>query len=77
MSLTVELDEQTAAVVQSLAANEQRSASEVIHDALAAYASKGKRPLPKGVGKYRSGYTDTAQKVDEILSAAVKEGQWP
>ena len=31
MSLTVELDEQTAAVVQKLAANEQRSASEVIH----------------------------------------------
>jgi predicted transcriptional regulator len=77
MSFTVELDEQTAAVVQELAANEKRSASEVIHDALAAYTGKRKRRLPKGVGKYSSGHTDTAQKVDEILRDAVKEGLWP
>jgi len=77
MSLTVELDEQTTAVVEELAANEQRSASEVIHDALAVYAAAGKRPLPKGVGKYRSGRTDTSAKVDEILADAVKEGLWP
>ena len=44
---------------------------------LAAYTGKRKRQLPKGVGKYSSGYSDTAQKVDEILSAAVKEGLWP
>jgi predicted transcriptional regulator len=77
MSFSVKLDEQTAAVVQELAANEKRSASEVIHDALVAYAAKRKRPLPKGVGKYRSGHHDTAQKVDEILGDAVKEGLWP
>jgi predicted transcriptional regulator len=77
MSLTIELDEQTAAVVQELAANEQRTASEVIHDALAAYAAAGKRPLPKGAGRYRSGRTDTSAKVDEILADAVKEGRWP
>ena len=39
MSVIVELDERTAAVVQALAAGEQRSASEVIHDALAAWAA--------------------------------------
>ena len=77
MSLTVELDEQTAAVVQKLAAQEQRSASEVIHDALAVYAGVGERPLPKGAGKYRSGRTDTSANVDEILADAVKEGLWP
>ena len=77
MSLTVELDEQTAAVVQKLAANEQRSASEVIHDALAVYAGFRGRPLPKGAGKYRSGRTDTSANVDEILADAVKEGLWP
>ena len=77
MSLTVELDEQTAAVVQKLAANEQRSASEVIHDALAVYAGFRERPLPKGAGEYRSGRTDTSAKVDEILTDAVKEGLWP
>jgi len=77
MSLTVELDEQTAAVVQKLAAHEKRSATEVIHDALAVYAAAGKRALPKGAGKYRSGRTDTSTSVDEILADAVREGLWP
>jgi len=77
MSLTVELDEQTAAVVQKLAASEQRSASEVIHDALAVCAGSRQRALPEGAGKYRSGRTDTSAKVDEILTDAVKEGLWP
>lgn len=62
MSFTVELDEQTAAVVQELAANEQRSASEVIRDAVAAYPGKPKRPLPKGVGKYIAAATGTPRK---------------
>jgi Ribbon-helix-helix protein, copG family len=77
MSLTVELDEQSAAVVQKLAAHEQRSAGEVIHDALAAYACRGDRPLPTGMGKYRSGHSDTSAKVDEILADAVNRGLWP
>ena len=77
MSLTVELDEQTAAVVQKLAANEQRSASEVIRDALAVYAGFRERPLPKGAGKYRSGRTDASANVNETLADAVKEGLWP
>ena len=79
MSLIVELDEQTAAFVQELASNEQRSAVEVIHDALAVYAgvNGGKRPMPTGMGKYRSDYTDTAQNVREILKKAVEDGEWP
>lgn len=77
MSFTIELDEQTAAAVQALAAHEKRSAGEVIRDAVAAYPGKRKRPLPKGAGKYRSGFTDTAQRVDELLSDAVQEGRWP
>jgi hypothetical protein len=60
MPLSVELDEQTAAVVQQLAAIEQLSASEVIHGALAVFAAAGKRPLPKEVGKYRSGRSETS-----------------
>jgi predicted transcriptional regulator len=77
MSYSVELDEQTAAVVQELAANEKRSVSEVIRDALVAYPGKRRRHLPKGVGQVRSGCTDTSQKVDELLSDAVKEQRWP
>ena len=77
MSLTVELDEHAAAVVQELAASEKRSATEVINTALVVYACVRERPLPKGAGKYRSGRTDTSAKVDEILAEAVKEGRWP
>lgn len=77
MPLTVELDEQTATLVQELATTEKRSASEVIHAALSVYAGIRERPLPKGAGKYRSGRTDTSSKVDEFLADAVKEGRWP
>jgi hypothetical protein len=77
MPFSVELDERTAAVVQELAADEKRPASEVIRDAVAAYTGKRKRALPRGAGKYRSSYRDTAQNVDEILSNGVKEGLWP
>ena len=37
----------------------------------------GKRRLPLGAGKYRSGRNDTSLKAEEILRDAVKEGQWP
>jgi predicted transcriptional regulator len=77
MSFSVELDEQTAAVVQELAASERRSVSEVIRDALASYPGKRSRPLRRGAGQYRSGRHDTSQKVDDLLRDTVKEGQWP
>jgi hypothetical protein len=85
MSLTVELDERTALVVQELAANEKRSASEVIHDALTIYACQakqqppapGRRNLPTGVGKYRSGQPDIARNARDIIRQDVKEGRWP
>jgi predicted transcriptional regulator len=77
MSLTIELDEQTAAVVQALAANENRSVSDVIRDAVAAYPGRRNRPLPKGVGKYQSGQPDTAQNIREIIRKDVQEGKWP
>ncbi len=47
MSVSVELDEQTATLVQELATTEKRSASEVIHAALSIYAGIRERPLPK------------------------------
>lgn len=77
MGLTVELDEQTAAVVRQLAADEQRSTSEVVRDALASYASRGRRPLPTGMGKYHSGARDTSDRAREIIRQAVEEGEWP
>ena len=85
MPLTVELDEQTAAVVQELAAKENRAPAQVIHDALAAYAGQAnqqplptkRRKLPTGVGKYSSGQPELAQRAREVLRQDVKEGKWP
>ncbi len=77
MSFTVQLDEQTAAVVQELAAKENRPPEQVIHDALAVYAGRRKRRLPRGIGKYSSGQPDLAQRDEELLRQAAKEGLWP
>lgn len=77
MSLNIEVDEETAAAVQQLAANENRSTSAVIRDALAAYASLGQRPPPTGMGKYHSGRGDTSVNAREILRQAVEDGEWP
>jgi predicted transcriptional regulator len=77
MSLTIELDEQTAAVVRQLATDEKRTASEIVRDALATYARLGRRPLPTGMGEYRSGRGDTSRDAREIIRRAVEEGKWP
>lgn len=77
MSFTVDLDEKTAEVVQELAAEEHRPAGDVIRDALAAYVQRGKRPLPKGMGKYDSGRTDVSVRARELIRDAVKGGEWP
>ena len=77
MPFTVELDERTATVLQELAANEKRTASDVIRDAVAGYPGKRKRPLPRGAGKYRSGQPDIAQHAREILRQEAQEGKWP
>lgn len=77
MSLTIQLDEATAEVVQELAAEQCRSTDEVVRDALSAYVYSAKRTLPKGIGKYRSGQTDVSTQARQILRDAVREGQWP
>ncbi|MGP0070215.1 MAG: ribbon-helix-helix protein, CopG family [Isosphaeraceae bacterium] len=71
------LDEQTAATIRQLASQERRSETEVVRDALALYARTGPRPLPVGVGKYRSGSHDVAQQAGALIRDAVKEGRWP
>ena len=77
MPLSVELDDQTASLVQELATTQQRSPVQVIQAALAAYAGIREWPLPKGAGKYHSGHADTSTNVDAILANAVKDGLWP
>jgi hypothetical protein len=77
MPVTIELDEETAAVLQRLASSQNRPELEVVRDALSVYAQQVPRALPKGVGKYHSGQNDVASKAREVLRDAAKEGQWP
>ncbi len=77
MSLTIQLDPATAEAVQELADEQQRSADEVVRDALSAYVRSAKRALPKGIGKYHSGHSDVSTQARQILRDATRNGQWP
>ncbi len=69
MSLTVQLDDATAEVVQELAASQHCSADEVVRDALSAYVQTAKRVLPKGTRKYAPGYSDQLDREFNRLAA--------
>ena len=76
LSLTVELDEQVAAAIRNMAAAQRRSEREIVQEAVAAYAH-GTRPMPRGMGKYRSGQADISERAKDILHDAAKERRWP
>jgi plasmid stability protein len=75
-SITIQLDDEVAATLRRLAASQDRSETEIVREALAAYAQTV-RPLPKGIGKYHSGRKDTSDKADDILCDAVSDSQYP
>ena len=75
-AITDQLNDDLAEVVRRLAASQNRSETEVVRDALAAYVQTA-RPLPKGVGKYHSGQTQVSEQARDLLREAVKEGSWP
>ncbi len=74
-SITITIDDETAEALRRLAALEQRSESDIVRTALAAYTKP--QPRPKGIGKYRSGRGDVSKKARELIREDVKEGRWP
>jgi len=70
---TLYLEEETANVLEQLATQEGRSEGEVIREALLTYKSRQTRPVPKGIGKYRSGHSDISQKAEELLFQNVRK----
>ena len=65
---TVFLEEALLRRARQLARREGRSFAQVVREALAQYLAAGRpRRLPSIAGKYRSGYTDTSERVDELL----------
>jgi hypothetical protein len=73
-AITVQLEDDMAEVLRRLAAEQQRSETDIVREALAAYVHSA-RPLPKGMGKYHSGQGDVSEKARDLLRQAVKEGQ--
>jgi ribbon-helix-helix CopG family protein len=73
---TVYLEQEVALALRQLSAVQGRSQAELIRDALAAYTQGTVRPMPKGMGKYRSGEPDVAQRAKQILADAAKKRRW-
>jgi hypothetical protein len=72
----VYLDQEVALALRQLSAVQGRSQAELIRDALTAYTQATVRPMPKGLGKYRSGEPDVAQRAKQILADAAKKRRW-
>lgn len=73
---TVYLDDEIALALRQLSSVQGRSQAELVRDALARYTKGTTRPVAKGIGKYRSGEPDVAQRAKDILAAAAKSGGW-
>ncbi len=72
---TVYLDEETVLAIRQLAAAEQRSQAEIIRAALDTYLTQTgprARPMPRGVGEYRSGRSDVSTSAETLLRAAAR-----
>ena len=75
-AITVELGEDMAEDLRRIAAAQERSETEIVCEALAAYVQTA-RPLPKGMGKYRSGHAKTSEQARELLRQAAKDRVCP
>ncbi len=75
-AITVQLSDDMAHELRRLAQSQQRSETEIVTEALAAYVRTA-RPLPKGLGKYHSGQSNVAKQARDLLRQAVKDKQWP
>jgi predicted transcriptional regulator len=65
---TLYLDETMLLGLKRLAQEQNRSQSTVIREALSTYLERHRRPLPKGIGAYRSGRKDVSERAEELLA---------
>ena len=76
VTVTVQLDDGTAQLLDDVAREQNESREQVIHRALAGL-SRQRVGSMKGVGAYRSGRSDVSERAEEILENAAAEGRWP
>jgi metal-responsive CopG/Arc/MetJ family transcriptional regulator len=75
-AMTVELNGEIVEELRRLAAAQERSETEIVREALSTYL-RSVRPLPKGMGRYRSGQGTVSEQARDLLRQAVKDNQWP
>jgi len=73
---TIEIQADVVKDLDKLADAQGRSRQELIRDVLTAFTQDAKRPVPRGIGAYRSGRTDVADRAEHLLKEAAKEGRW-
>jgi predicted transcriptional regulator len=73
---TVYLDNEVALALRQLAASQGRPQAELIREALASYTKNSTRPLPAGMGKFRSGRTDISSRAKDILRKTITKTGW-
>ena len=64
---TIYLDPDLEVLLKLEAMKSGRSSVDVIREALRAYLDERRPALPPGIGEFRSGHTDTAERAEEIL----------
>ena len=70
VTISIEFDDQLAEAVRGLALAQNRRESDIVIEAVAAY-TEANRPLPIGMGKYRSGRSDISENAKQILRDAI------
>ncbi|MGI8742781.1 MAG: CopG family transcriptional regulator [Bryobacteraceae bacterium] len=76
LKTTVYLDQDVTFALRQLSEAQGRSQAELIREALVNYTRGSARPIPQGVGKYSSGFTDTSERAEELLRQAATQGKW-
>ena len=73
---TVYLDDEVVQSLRNMSERRSKSQAELIREALAQFTSGEKPPLPRGMGMFDSGFTDTSHRRKEILKQAARSGRW-
>jgi predicted transcriptional regulator len=71
-AIQVELSDDIARELSDLAVAQKRSETEIVREALAAYVRTA-RPMPKGMGQYRSGTADTSERTSDIIRRKITD----
>lgn len=69
---TLYLDEGTDLALKQIARSRRSSQAELIRQALAQFVVSAETPQPIGIGAYRSGRNDVAERAEELLREAAR-----